>query len=150
VRDEKSMKNIIRDVKRMYEDVSKIQPLPPPFFEEDSDNTKNKYTINNKNKKERKLSYGHGHNFNDGNKFDPSAYDIRRIEFESPERLREALRLVSEDLDIGVPQHEIGPDGRTLIFHYWKASKNMKNRIEKAIKFFKENKLSLDQSINKY
>jgi len=151
----RTAKDDMKEIKGLYEEVSKTSPLPPPFFEEDPKGKVKKTEREGgqiKGDKYTVLDRGFGHNFNDGDEFKPNDFEIIRVSFESPEKVREALRLASEDKDIGIPSYEIGPDGRTLIFHYWKASKRMKERTDRIVKFFKDRGLSMEKEsgVSKY
>lgn len=119
----------------------------PPFFSVSKDDVSKKsgdMDSNTKGEKYKTLDVGEdGGPFIIGKTIDPRGdeREEKRLLFESPARVRETLRILGDKLDLGHSMYEIGPDERTLIFYYWKASPEMKKKIDDVIAFIKKNKL---------
>lgn len=71
--------------------------------------------------------------WDEDNIVDNTRRDVRVVEFRDDRHFEEALQILAEDDEIGHPTFEKGVDNKSLIFHLWKATDSMKERIEKAI-----------------
>ena len=110
----------------------------PPFFTVDSTNPKRTKVAK---KKEGEIGKDLKRGVNDtllGDLTDDQIQgnggkDIQTVEFRDSRHFEEAVRILADDFEIGHPTYERGVDAKSLIFHLWKASDDMKERIEKAI-----------------
>lgn len=139
--------------KQMAEDMKKdkIDPTPPPFFEEPGKEKKGKYTLDSapdpgkKPKGKKKIPDGAEELERGVSGIDilPDAiedgpvddYEDRiTLAFRDNRNIEDAFRALGEDPDIGTPTYELGTDGHSLVFHPWKADDVMKDRIKAAVK----------------
>jgi len=145
--------------KEMSEEIKKdkIDPTPPPFFEEPGKDKQGNYKVETPPDPGQR-SAGKKTLPKDAEELERgvSAIDVLAnaaeegtkvgertvVEFEDERQMASARQILSEDPDIGHPTYELGPDGKSWIFHPWKAEEGMKGRIKAAIKLLKDKGLA--------
>lgn len=142
---------LLQLTKKMSEEAKKdkIDPVLPPFFEEPGKPKKGKYDVDDapdpgkkpKGKKKlpdgaEELEYGVSgiDVLADAAEEGSAEHERITVEFRDQRQLEDAYRVLGEDPEIGTPTYELGTDGKSLVFHPWKADDSMKDRIKAAVK----------------
>lgn len=140
-------RELLNLARKMCEE-AKIDPTPPPFFEEPGKSKKGAYGVDDapdpgkkpksksipKDAEELERGVSGIDVLADAAEEGPAEHERITLAFRDNRHLADAFRELGEDPELGTPTYELGTDGRSLIFHPWKADDAMKGRIKDAIK----------------